>query len=90
MTQQRRSDFRRGRPGDPVPAPRQRDSTPRDPGAYIGRMPERAVEPIPAANPQPAPARGTEPVSEAGGSPVADRKPEQATDRPTAETGQNR
>jgi hypothetical protein len=101
MTQQRRNDFRRGRPGDPAPAPRHRDTTPRDPGAYIGRMPERATETIPgglggkdervsAVGTQPAPVRGDTPAAETGSSPAGHREADGSTERGTREAGQSR
>ena len=101
MTQQRRSDFRRGRPGEPGSVPRHRDTTPRDPGAYIGRMPERATETVPggvgrkdervaAVGTQPAPVRGTSPASEAGGAPDGHRETGSTTDDRAREAGQNR
>ena len=101
MTQQRRPDFRRGRQGDAGPTPRHRDSTPRDPGAYIGRMPERATETIPggvgpkdervsAVGTQPGPVRGDTPGSEQGSPPDGHREGENATDDRVREAGQNR
>jgi hypothetical protein len=45
MTDQRRNDRGRGRWD--APAPPKRDEPPRDPGAYIGRLPERATQPMP-------------------------------------------
>jgi len=101
MTQQRRTDSRRGRPGEAEPGPRHRDTSPRDPGAYIGRMPERATETIPggvgprdervsAVGTQPAPVRGNSPGSEAGRPPEGHREGENATDDRVREAGQNR
>jgi hypothetical protein len=101
MTQQRRPDSRRGRPGDPQDAPRHRDRTPRDPGAYIGRMPERATETIPgglgpkdervaAVGTQPAPVRGSAPAATDGSPPEGHREAENATDDRVREAGQNR
>jgi hypothetical protein len=100
MTEQRRTDPRR-RPGDPRSAPRHRDTTPRDPGAYIGRMPERATETIPgglgpkdervsAVGTQPGPVRGDAPASDAGRPPEGHREGENATDDRVREAGQNR
>jgi hypothetical protein len=101
MTQQRRNDFRRGRSGEGPATPRHRDTTPRDPGAYIGRMSERATETIPgglgpkdervaAVGTQPAPVRGDAPSSEAGRPPEGHREGENATDDRVREAGQNR
>jgi hypothetical protein len=47
MADQRSSNRSGGRPSDTRPDDRQRDQKPRDPGAYIGRMPERQAETIP-------------------------------------------
>jgi len=101
MTQQRRNEFRRGRPGDPLPTPRQRDTTPRDPGAYIGRMPERATETIPgglgpkdervsAIGTQPGPVRGDAPAADAGRPPEGHREADNAAEDRAREAGQNR
>ena len=86
---------------DTKPPARHRDATPRDPGAYIGRMPERATETIPggvgpsdervsAVATQPAPVRGPAPASEAGQPPEGHREGENATDDRVREAGQNR
>jgi hypothetical protein len=101
MTQQRRNDFRRGRPGDAPPGPRHRDATPRDPGAYIGRMPERATETIPggvgprdervsAVATQPGPVRGDAPAADQGRRPEGHREGTTANDDRVREAGQNR
>jgi len=45
MAEQRRNDRGRGRWD--APSPPKRDEPPRDPGAYIGRLPERATQPMP-------------------------------------------
>jgi hypothetical protein len=100
MTTHRRADTR-GKPNEPAFTPRHRDQKPRDPGAYIGRMPERATETIPggvgpkdervaAVATQPAPARGPAPASTEGGTPEGHREGENATDDRLREAGQNR
>jgi hypothetical protein len=100
MAQQRSPDSRRRRPDEASVAPRQRDDTPRDPGAYIGRMPERATETIPGGlgrkdkrvagvATQPAPVREETPPSEAG-PPEGHREAESATDDRVREAGQSR
>lgn len=74
-----------GSPGDARREPR------RDPGAYIGRMPERATETIPgglgpkdervaAVATQPAPVRGEAPATEEGTPPDGHRAGVNATD----------
>jgi hypothetical protein len=82
------------------------DTTPRkpeprrDPGAYIGRMPERATETIPggvgrkdvrvaAVATQPAPVRG-DTSADAGTPPEGHREGVNATDDVIREAGQNR
>ena len=101
MTNQRRTDSSRPRGAEPRPAPDQRDDQPRDPGAYIGRMPERATETIPgglgrkdqrvaAVATQPAPVRAEVPPSEAGAQPDGHREAETATDDRVREAGQDR
>lgn len=105
MTDQRRTDQRRGRPGEPRGdarfASRHQDQKPRDAGAYIGRMPERATETIPggvgpkdervsAVATQPGPVRGGTPGSNAGEPPDGHREGENATDDRVREAGQNR
>jgi hypothetical protein len=106
MTDQRRPDQRRGRPGEPRSgdarfASRQRDEKPRDPGAYIGRMPERATETIPggvgpkdervsALATQRTPVRGPGPAADSGQPPEGHREGENATDDRVREAGQNR
>ncbi len=101
MTTQRRADSRGNRPNEAPPAPRHRDQKPRDAGAYIGRMPERATETIPggvgpkdervsAVATQPAPVRGPAPASTEGGTPEGHREGENATDDRVREAGQNR
>lgn len=106
MTDQRRTDQRRGRPGEPRTgdarfASRNPDQKPRDAGAYIGRMPERATETIPgglgpkdervsAVATQPAPVRGAAPAADAGQPPEGHREGENATDDRVREAGQNR
>ena len=72
----------------------------RDPGAYIGRMPERATETIPggvgpkdvrvaAVASQPAPVRG-DTNADAGTPPAGHREGVNATDDVVKEAGQNR
>ncbi len=72
----------------------------RDPGAYIGRMPERATETIPggvgrkdvrvaAVASQPAPVRG-DTNADAGKLPEGHREGAAATDDAVKEAGQNR
>ena len=101
-TDQKRPDERRGsRSADARFTPRQRDAAPHDPGAYIGRMPERATETIPgglgpkdervaAGATQPAPVRDEVPPSEAGPPPQGHREAETATDDRVREAGQSR
>jgi hypothetical protein len=50
MTEQRIRDRGRGRFDEP-PARRREDGPPRDPGAYIGRRPERVTATIPGPKP---------------------------------------
>jgi len=101
MTNQRRTDSTRRRTDEPRFAADQRDDQPRDPGAYIGRMPERATETIPgglgpkdqrvaAVATQPAPVREETPPSEAGSQSEGHRETEAATDDRVREAGQNR
>ena len=72
----------------------------RDPGAYIGRMPERATETIPggvgrkdvrvsAVASQPAPVRG-DTNADAGTPPEGHREGAPASDDAVKEAGQNR
>ena len=79
----------------PRPEPR------RDPGAYIGRMPERTAQTIPggvgpkdrrvaAVATQPEPVRGPGPGSDAGTPPEGHREGANATDDTVREAGQNR
>jgi hypothetical protein len=81
--------------------PRHPDPRPRDAGAYIGRMPERATETIPggvgpkdervsAVASQPAPVRGGTPGSQEGPTPEGHREGEHATDDRVRDAGQNR
>jgi hypothetical protein len=101
MTQQRRTDRARG----PDPAPgtpaRRRDDERHDPGAYIGRMPERATETIPGGvgpkdvrvsgvATQPGPVRGPSPAASSGSPPEGHREGENATDDRVREAGQDR
>jgi len=73
----------------------------RDPGAYIGRMPERATETIPgglgpkdervaAVATQPAPVRGDAPAAEQGTPPEGHREGPPVSDDVVREAGQNR
>ena len=100
MTNQRRTDSTRRRADEQRFAPGQREDA-RDPGAYIGRMPERATETIPgglgrkdqrvaAVATQPAPVREETPPSDAGSPPEGHREAETATDDRVREAGQNR
>jgi hypothetical protein len=72
----------------------------RDPGAYIGRMPERATETIPgglgrgdqrvsAVGTQPGPVRG-DTRADAGATPEGHREGAPASDGAVREAGQNR
>jgi hypothetical protein len=101
MTNQRRTDSNRHRADEPRSGSGQRDDQPRDPGAYIGRMPERATETIPgglgrkdqrvaAVATQPGPVRAEVPRSEAGSPPEGHREAETATDDRVREAGQTR
>jgi hypothetical protein len=101
MTNQRRTDSTHRRADEPRLAPGQRDDQARDPGAYIGRKPERATETIPgglgrkdqrvaAVATQPAPVRDEVPPSEAGSPPEGHREAETATDDRVREAGQSR
>jgi hypothetical protein len=98
MTEQRRTDRGRGR-SEPAPATR-REEPPRDPGAYIGRMPERATATIPggvgrrdvrvaATATQPGPVRG-DTTADTGAPPEGHREAENATDDRAREAGQDR
>lgn len=82
------------------PAPRKPEPR-RDPGAYIGRMPERATQTIPggvgpkdkrvsAVATQPEPVRGPGPGGDAGTPPEGHREVANATDDTIREAGQNR
>ena len=82
-------------PGEP------RREARRDPGAYIGRMPERATETIPgglgpkdervaAVATQPEPVRGNPPAAAEGTPPEGHREGVNATDDVVREAGQNR
>src|SRR3954447_21252775 len=82
--------------------PEERRPNPRrDPGAYIGRMPERATETIPgglgpqdervsAVATQPAPVRGPAPAQDRGAPREGHREGGQPTDDSLREAGQNR
>ena len=98
-------DRRRWPPsGDARPGDQRNEREPeprRDPGAYIGRMPERATATIPggvgpkdqrvsAVATQPAPVRGDAPATEQGNAPSGHREGETATDDRVREAGQNR
>ena len=99
MTDQRHTNSPRPQDDSRNAPPQREDST--DPGAYIGRKPERATETIPgglgrkdqrvaAVATQPAPVRGEVPPSEAGPPPEGHREAETATDDRVREAGQNR
>lgn len=86
---------------DEPESPAGKRDAPPDPGAYIGRMPERATETIPgglgrkdqrvaAVATQPAPVREEVPPSEAGPPPEGHREAETATDDRVREAGQSR
>jgi hypothetical protein len=73
----------------------------RDPGAYIGRLPERATETIPggvgpqdervsAVGTQPGPVRGMTPEAERGAPPEGHREAGVDRDDTQREAGQNR
>lgn len=106
MTERRFNDPRRdrnrpgfgpGRDGPPSDRPEPR----RDPGAYIGRMPERSTATIPggigpkdqrvsAVATQPGPVRGEPPAADNGAPPEGHREVANATDDTKREAGQNR
>ena len=99
MDNQRRDRGRYGGRPDDDNTPRKPEPR-RDPGAYIGRMPERATETIPggvgrkdvrvaAAATQPAPVRGAAGTGE-GTPPEGHREGGNATDDVVREAGQNR
>jgi hypothetical protein len=99
MSDQRTPDSRQ-RPNERDVASHKREDTPTDPGAYIGRKPERATETIPgglgrkdervaAGATQRAPVREDVPASEAGRPPEGHREAETATDDRVREAGQN-
>jgi hypothetical protein len=99
MTDQRRSDRDRRHPEEP-PTKRRQDEPPRDPGAYIGRLPERAAATIPggvsrrdvrvsAVGTRPAPASGST-TADSPPTPDGHREAGQATDDTVREAGQNR
>ncbi len=100
MDNQRRD---RGRPGgnrfEDESTPRKPEPR-RDPGAYIGRMPERQTETIPggvgrkdvrvsAVGTQPAPVRG-DTSADTGNPPEGHREGAPATDAAVKEAGQSR
>lgn len=98
MADQRRGD--RGRDRGPEPE-RPRNEPRRDPGAYIGRLPERATETIPgevrpkdvrvaAVASQPAPVRGELPGTDSGEPPEGHREGENASDDRIREAGKDR
>lgn len=99
MDNQRRDRGRYGGRPDDDTTPRKPEPR-RDPGAYIGRMPERATETIPggvgrkdvrvaAVATQPAPVRGDAGTGE-GTPPEGHREGANATDDVVREAGQNR
>jgi hypothetical protein len=74
-----------------MPDPRRNDQSSRDPGAFIGRMPERATETIPGGigrrdrrvsgvASQPAPVRGPAPEVTRGDTPGGHREGDQGED----------
>ena len=106
MTQQRTNDPRRDRNRSPrldgpvQGGPGGRPEPRRDPGAYIGRMPERTTETIPgglgpkdvrvaAVATQPDVVRGDGPSAETGAPPEGHREVA-ATDDTKREAGQDR
>jgi hypothetical protein len=99
--QRQRPGNRPGAEPDPQSTRDGRGEQPRDPGAYIGRKPERATETIPgglgpkdvrvsAVATQPAPVRGETPVDGGGAPPEGHREGQNATDDVVREAGQNR
>ncbi len=101
MADQRQGNRGGGRGPGPRPEPTNRDQKARDPGAYIGRMPERTTETIPgglgpkdvrvsAVATQPAPVRGDTPADAGGAPPEGHREGQNATDDVVREAGQNR
>jgi len=107
MQDRQRNDQRQGQGNrsrndpDPRTTRNGRAEQPRDAGAYIGRMPERATETIPggvgpkdvrvaAVATQPAPVRGETPVDVGGAPPEGHREGANATDDAVREAGQNR
>lgn len=90
----------RSRGGPPPRAGFHRPTQPkRDPGAYIGRLPERATETIPgglgpkdervsAVATQPAPARGPAPATERGAPPEGHREASQDRNDTRREAGE--
>jgi hypothetical protein len=82
-------------------APRRQNQPKRDPGAYIGRLPERETETIPggigpkdervaAVATQPAPVRGPAPASHRGAPPEGHREAGIDRDDSRREAGQDR
>jgi hypothetical protein len=80
--------------------PRRKDQQPRDPGAYIGRLPERATQTIPGGvgrrdrrvsgvASQPGPVRGPAPEATRGVTPEGHREGSNATDDQVREAGEN-
>lgn len=101
MADQRQGNRGGGRAPDPRHGATNREQKPRDPGAYIGRMPERTTETIPggvgpqdvrvsAVGTQPAPVRGETPADGGGAPPEGHREGASATDDTVREAGQNR
>ena len=99
MSDMRNRDRGRGRPDSPPP-PRSQEEKPHDPGAYIGRKPERATETIPggvgrgdvrvsAVGTQPAPVRG-DTDAPTGAAPGGHREGPNAADDSAREAGQDR
>jgi hypothetical protein len=108
MTERQANTGRRDRGRGPGPdareggtGPNARNEPRRDPGAYIGRMPERATQTIPgglgpkdqrvsAVATQPEPVRGPDPSSDRGAPPEGHREVAKANDETLREAGQNR
>ena len=100
MDNQRRDRGRYGGPRFEDQNAQRKPEPRRDPGAYIGRMPERATATVPdglgrkdvrvaAVATQPAPVRGDAGTS-AGAPPEGHREGVNATDDVVREAGQNR
>jgi hypothetical protein len=99
MTDQR-GNRGRGGPPNQFQTPRPAEEPPRDPGAYIGRKPERATASIPggigrrdvrvsAVAMRPAPVTGST-TADSPPTPEGHRQGESSTDDGVREAGQNR